>query len=141
LQQVTGGTAEMQEPNVDQSTMQLIIDQFEELLVTIIDEVRQRPGVAVAILAGVAGALVGSMLAARLSRRRASPGARPATIAATSEEEPPVHESQRPLLAPVPDLLLSPAEPEGPIELGEHGTGIESARDGPSRKKSAAPTE
>ncbi len=66
----------MHEPNVDQSTMQLIIDQFEELLVTIIDEVRQRPGVAVAILAGVAGALVGSMLAARLSRRRASPTTR-----------------------------------------------------------------
>jgi hypothetical protein len=66
----------MHESNVDQSTMELIIDQFEELLVTIIDEVRQRPGVAVAILAGVAGALVGSMLAARASRRHVSPPAR-----------------------------------------------------------------
>jgi hypothetical protein len=61
--------------NVEQGTMQLIVDQFEELLVTIIEEVRQRPGVAVAIVAAVAGAVVGSMLAARSSRRHASPKA------------------------------------------------------------------
>ena len=34
--------------NSEPSTMELIVDQLEELLVTIIDEVRQRPGVAVA---------------------------------------------------------------------------------------------
>ena len=66
----------MHEPTVDQSTMHLIIDQLEELVVTIIDEVRQRPAVAVAILAGVAGALAGSMLATRFSNRHASPPAR-----------------------------------------------------------------
>ncbi len=63
----------MYEPTVEQSTMQLIVDQLEELLVTIIDEIRQRPSVALAILAAVTGALVGSMLAARASRRHASP--------------------------------------------------------------------
>jgi hypothetical protein len=61
----------MYEPSVEQSTMQLIVDQFEELLVTIIEEVRQRPGVALAFLAAIAGVLAGSMLAARASRRRA----------------------------------------------------------------------
>jgi uncharacterized membrane protein YeaQ/YmgE (transglycosylase-associated protein family) len=62
--------------HVEQSTMQLIVDQIEELIVTIIEEVRQRPGVAVAILAAVVGALVGSSLAARASHRHASPTAR-----------------------------------------------------------------
>ncbi len=61
------------ESNVEQSTMQLIVDQLEEFIVTIIEEVRQRPGVAVAILAGVVGAVVGAMLAARAGRRQASP--------------------------------------------------------------------
>jgi len=60
----------MYEPTVEQSTMQLILDQVEELLVTIIDEIRQRPGVALALLAAVTGAFVGSTLAARASRRR-----------------------------------------------------------------------
>jgi len=63
----------MHEPNVEQSTMQSMIDQLEELVVTIIEEVRQRPGVAVALLAAVAGALVGSALAARASRRHGLP--------------------------------------------------------------------
>jgi hypothetical protein len=63
----------MYEPTVEQSTMQLILDQVEELLVTIVDEIRQRPGVALALLAAVTGALVGSMLAARASRRHRSP--------------------------------------------------------------------
>ncbi len=72
--------------NVEQSTMQLIIDQFEELLVTIIEEVRQRPGVAVAILAALAGAMVGSMLAARASRRHTSPTGRVVNKARTVGE-------------------------------------------------------
>lgn len=59
--------------DVEQNTMQLIVDQLEELIVTIIEEVRQRPGVAVAILAGVLGAVFGSMLAARSLGRRRSP--------------------------------------------------------------------
>ncbi len=63
----------MYEPTVEQSTMQLILDQVEELVVTIVDEIRQRPGVALALLAVVTGALVGSMLAARASRRHRSP--------------------------------------------------------------------
>ena len=63
----------MYEPTVEQSTMQLIVDQFEELLVTIIDEIRQRPSVALAFLAAITGAVVGSMLAARASRRPPSP--------------------------------------------------------------------
>ncbi len=63
----------MYEPTVEQSTMQLILDQLEELLVTIVDEIRQRPGVALALLAAVTGAFVGSLLAARTSRRHASP--------------------------------------------------------------------
>ncbi len=63
----------MYEPTVEQSTMQLILDQVEELVVTIVDEIRQRPGVALALLAAVTGALVGSMLAARASRRHRSP--------------------------------------------------------------------
>jgi hypothetical protein len=63
----------MYEPTVEQSTMQLILDQVEELLVTIVNEIRQRPGVALALLAAVTGALVGSMLAARTSRRHQSP--------------------------------------------------------------------
>jgi len=61
------------EPSVEQSTMQLIADQLEELVVTIIDEIRQRPAVALAFLAAVTGALIGSMLAARASRRHVSP--------------------------------------------------------------------
>jgi uncharacterized membrane protein YeaQ/YmgE (transglycosylase-associated protein family) len=56
----------------EQSVMQLIVDQLEELIVTLIEEIRARPGVAAAILAGLIGAIVGSMLAARLTRRRAS---------------------------------------------------------------------
>ena len=59
--------------NVEQSTMQLIVDQIEELIVTIIEEIRQRPSVALAIVAAVAGAIAGSMLAARASRRHSSP--------------------------------------------------------------------
>src|SRR5438105_6064089 len=62
--------------STEPSVMQLMVDQFEELIVTIIDEVRQRPSVAVAMLAGVAGAVVGSLLAARAGRGHRSPAAR-----------------------------------------------------------------
>jgi uncharacterized membrane protein YeaQ/YmgE (transglycosylase-associated protein family) len=57
----------------EQSVMELIVDQLEELVVTIIEEVRERPGVAAAILAGLLGAIVGSMLAARIPRRQSQP--------------------------------------------------------------------
>ena len=53
---------------VEESTLQLVVDQLEELVVTLIEEIRERPGVALAILAGVAGAVVGSMLATRVGR-------------------------------------------------------------------------
>src|SRR4051794_12941179 len=53
---------------VDQSTTQLIIDQIEELVVTLIEEIRQRPAVAAALLAAVVGAIVGGMLAAGVGR-------------------------------------------------------------------------
>jgi hypothetical protein len=66
----------MHESNVEQSTLQLIVDQLEELVVTIIEEIRERPGVAAAILAAVVGVVVGSMLAAGVGRRHASPPAR-----------------------------------------------------------------
>ena len=59
--------------NEEQSTMQLVIDQIEELIVTLIEEIRERPGVAAAILAAVVGIVIGSMLAAMLGRRHASP--------------------------------------------------------------------
>lgn len=50
----------------EDSTLQLIIDQLEELVVTLVEEIRERPGVALAIFAGVLGAFIG----ARLARRR-----------------------------------------------------------------------
>ena len=71
----------MYEPSVEQSTMQLIVDQIEELIVTIIEEIRERPAVAAAILAGLVGAIVGGMLAAGPGRRHASPPARVAKSA------------------------------------------------------------
>jgi hypothetical protein len=67
--QIAGGSVSMRDTGVEESTMQLVLDQLEELAVTIIEEVRERPGVALAICAGVAGAVVGSMLAARTRRR------------------------------------------------------------------------
>jgi hypothetical protein len=68
----------MHESNGEQSTLQLIIDQLEELVVTIIEEIRERPGVAAALLAAVLGVVVGSMLASGVGRRHASP---PASVA------------------------------------------------------------
>jgi hypothetical protein len=77
---VAKGTAKMQDTfrqsNGEQSVMQLIVDQLEELVVTIIEEIRERPAVAAAILAGLLGAIVGSMLAAGAGHRRQSPPAR-----------------------------------------------------------------
>jgi uncharacterized membrane protein YeaQ/YmgE (transglycosylase-associated protein family) len=61
--------------HAEESVMQLIVDQLEELVVTVIEEIRARPGVAAAILAGLLGAIGGSLLAARISRRRQSPPA------------------------------------------------------------------
>jgi uncharacterized membrane protein YeaQ/YmgE (transglycosylase-associated protein family) len=69
------------QPNVEQSTMQLVVDQLEELIVTIIEEIRERPGVAAAILAAVVGAFVGSMLAANVGRRGSLPPAKVARSA------------------------------------------------------------
>jgi hypothetical protein len=66
----------MHDSNVEQSTPQLIIDQLEELVATIIEEIRERPGVAAAILAAVAGIVIGSMLASGIGRRHSSPPAR-----------------------------------------------------------------
>jgi hypothetical protein len=59
----------MQNSSVDESTFQLIMDQLEELAATVIEEVRERPGVAVAIFA----ALVGAAFGARLARRKRAP--------------------------------------------------------------------
>ena len=57
--------------DIEDSTFQLVIDQLEELVVTIVEEIRERPGVAVAIVAGLLGAFVGTRLASR--RRGAAP--------------------------------------------------------------------
>ena len=65
----------MHDSNVEQSMLQLIIDQLEELVVTVIEEIRERPGVAAAILAAVVGVVVGSMVASGGGRRHASPPA------------------------------------------------------------------
>src|ERR671932_615247 len=56
----------------EQSTLQLVIDQLVELVVTLIEEIRERPAVAAAILAGEVGAIVGTFLAARAVRGRPS---------------------------------------------------------------------
>lgn len=56
---------------VEDSTVQLVIDQLEELVVTVIEEIRERPGVALAIVAGLIGAIIGTRLATR--RREPAP--------------------------------------------------------------------
>ena len=63
--------ARMQDSDVEDSTFQLVIDQVEELVVTLVEEIRERPGVALAIFAGLIGALVGAGIAAR--RRGSAP--------------------------------------------------------------------
>ena len=64
---------EMQDSEVGDSTFQLVIDQLEELAVTIVEELRERPGVMLAIFAGIVGALVGAGLASRTRRRAPVP--------------------------------------------------------------------
>ena len=66
----------MRDSNVEPGTLRLILDQLEELVVTLIEEIRQRPAVALAVLAAVVGAVVGSVLAARGGRPRVQPPAR-----------------------------------------------------------------
>lgn len=63
--------AGMQDSEAEDSTVQLVIDQLEELVVTVIEEIRERPGVALAILAGLVGAVIGVRLATR--RREPAP--------------------------------------------------------------------
>jgi hypothetical protein len=55
----------MQDSDVDDSTIQLVFDQLEELAVTLIEELRERPGIVLAVVAGVIGAIIGSRLARR----------------------------------------------------------------------------
>jgi hypothetical protein len=63
----------MHDSVTEESTLQLVLDQLEELVVTIIEEIRERPGVALAIFAGLLGAVVGSTLAARARSRAPAP--------------------------------------------------------------------
>lgn len=58
------------ESNFLDEAMQVTIDAVEEIVITLIEAVRERPGVAAAILAGVMGAFVGLAIAAITSRRR-----------------------------------------------------------------------
>jgi len=53
--------------------MNLIVDQLEELVVTLVEEIRRRPGVAAAILAAVVGAFVGTLIAKGGRRGHSSP--------------------------------------------------------------------
>ena len=57
----------MQDSDVGDSTLQLIVDQLEELAVTLVEEIRERPGILMALIAGVVGAMIGSWLARRKS--------------------------------------------------------------------------
>ena len=63
--------ARMHDSDVEDSTLQLVIDQLEELVVTVIEEIRERPGVALAIFAGLIGAVIGARIAT--GRRRSTP--------------------------------------------------------------------
>jgi hypothetical protein len=60
----------MHESGVQESTLQLVMDQVEEVVVAIIEELRERPGVVLAIAAACVGAAIGASLAARGSRRQ-----------------------------------------------------------------------
>src|SRR4051794_6230625 len=59
--------------DVEQSTFELIVDQLEELIVTIVEEIRERPTVAAGILAAVVGIVIGSMLVGNRQRQRSAP--------------------------------------------------------------------
>jgi hypothetical protein len=63
----------MHNSGVEDSTLQLVIDQVEELVVTMIEEIRERPGVVMAIAAGLLGAVIGLRLAGSARRRAAPP--------------------------------------------------------------------
>lgn len=52
---------------------QLVVEQIEEFAVTVLEEIRERPGVAAAVIAGVIGALAGLAFAAARSRRDRRP--------------------------------------------------------------------
>jgi hypothetical protein len=60
--------ARMHDSDVEDSTLQLVIDQLEELVVTVVEEIRERPGVALAIFAGLVGAVIGARIATRRGR-------------------------------------------------------------------------
>lgn len=62
----------MHDTSAEPGVGELLLDQVEELIVTIVEEVRERPAVAVAIAAAVLGAIVGSLVAARSKRRPAA---------------------------------------------------------------------
>src|SRR5260221_9445659 len=66
----------MTDTTTEPSVTELIFDQLEELIVTIVEEVRERPGVAVAIMAGLLGAIAGSVFAVRSRHKQ-----RPAPVA------------------------------------------------------------
>jgi hypothetical protein len=59
----------MQDSDVGDSTFQLVLDQLEELVVTLVEEIRERPGIVMALIAGVVGAIIGSQLASRRAKR------------------------------------------------------------------------
>jgi hypothetical protein len=69
---VATGSDSTQESGIDESVGQLVIDQLEELVVTVVEEIRERPTVAMAIVAGIVGALVGVRFADTLGGRRKS---------------------------------------------------------------------
>lgn len=61
--------------------MQSLVDGVEDVLLTLVEEIRERPGVAAALFAGFVGALVGLALAARVARREPPPRRRVAHVA------------------------------------------------------------
>ena len=65
----------MQDSYTEDSTIQLIVDQVEELIVTVIEEIRERPGVAAALFAALVGVMLGSALAGRGRGKRPVPRA------------------------------------------------------------------
>lgn len=53
-----------------EGTIQFIIEELENIVLTVIEELRQRPTVAMALAAAVCGAVVGAMLAGRSGRAK-----------------------------------------------------------------------
>lgn len=52
---------------------QLVVDTLEEIAVTVLEGIRERPGLALTLIAGVAGALVGLVFAAGKARELRKP--------------------------------------------------------------------